>query len=360
MKIALSIILAVLFFIILSWEWRILLIMLIVFIWRVQIYNFITPFWHWGYVALWGVLCLVLLVSLPRYFALPSDRIRHYYLNKENQIKLPPIHHWLLNALVPEEELCNFGILTAKTAGPKMGIGQGLMNNLWVEKERGTLKDMTNPYKRLASKFENPMSAAYVQGLNQVVGENNKSFYVIRPKHYDKSKSYPLVVFCHGYMGNWKLYNGVLMGLDNCIVLSIGTHDLSGIFFDDEIREIHNLYIPLLERMGYKIQIDNITLMGLSNGGSAVNEAYRHFSHLFKNIVFISTPLHHSYPIKSKVLVIGGGKDPSAPGMQTGYQAIQRNNGKVARYWKEDGTHFIFAIDQDEIATFLNTELNLQ
>jgi len=297
---------------------------------------------------------------MPRFSALPTDRVHHYYVNKEGETAAPPIHHWLLNALLPEEELCNIGIKASKIAGPMVGIGQSLMRNLSVEQERGTLSEMLKPYCNLSSSLENPMSAAYVQGLNQIVGESNRSFYLIHPKHYDKNKSYPLVVFCHGYMGNWKLYNGMLMGLDNCIVLSIGTLDLSGIFFDDEIKEIHSLYIPLLGKLGYKIQKDNISIMGLSNGGSAVNEAYHRFSQSFKNIVFISTPLYHTYPIHSKVLIIGGALDPSAPGMQNGYRDIKRNGGNVALYWNEKGTHFIFTAEKDKIIDFLNVELGLK
>lgn len=52
----------------------------------------------------------------------------------------------------------------------------------------------------------------------------------ITTKRYDSSKSYPLVVFCHGFLGNWQLYSGIWRDLDNCIVLSIGTDNLSGIF----------------------------------------------------------------------------------------------------------------------------------
>ncbi len=359
-KLILSIVIIGLFILCVSIEWRIVLIMLMVLVWKVQISGFLASYWKWGYLTLWCVLGIALLLSLPRYFALPTDRVRHYYLNKQGEIKLPPVHHWLLNALLPEEELCNLGIIGAKVAGPLVGIAQPLMDNLHIEQDRGTLNKMLTPYKALSGGFENPMSSAYVQSLNEFVHENNKSFYLIRPKHYDKDKAYPLVVFCHGYLGNWKLYNGILMGLENCIVLSIGTHDLSGIFFDNDIREIKNLYIPLIEKMGYKIQADNITLMGLSNGGSAVNEAYRHFSPSFKNIVFISTPLYHSYPINSKVLVIGGGLDPSAPGMVSGYNKLLNNRGKVARFWIEKGTHFIFAINKDEIVDFLNTELDLR
>lgn len=359
-KLILSIVIVGLFILCVSLEWHILLIMLMLLVWRSEISGFLTSYWKWGYPVLWSFFGIALLLSLPRYFALPTDRVRHYYLDKQGKIKLPPVHHWLLNVILPEEELCNLGIIGAKVAGPMVGIGQPLMNNLYTEHDRGTLNKMLSPYSALSGKFENPMSSAYVQTLNEFVHENNRSFYLIRPRHYDKDKSYPLVIFCHGYLGNWKLYNGILMGLENCIVLSIGTRDLSGIFFDDDIREIKDLYIPLIEKMGYKIQTDNITIMGLSNGGSAVNEAYRHFSHLFKNIVFISTPLHHSYPISSKVMIIGGGLDPSAPGMVSGYNEIYRNRGNVSRFWIENGTHFIFAINKDEIVDFLNTELGLR
>lgn len=359
MKIAISIILGILFLLCASNEWRIVLIMLLVLTWKTPIRDFLSQYWKWGYVALWCVLGIAFVFSLPRYFALPTDRVRHYYVDNNGDVKLPPIHHWLLNAILPEEELCNIGMKTAGVAGPMMGVGQGLMANLDTERERGTLNRMVTPYKRLSNSFESPMSAAYAQGLNQFAGENNKSFYLIRPKHYNKDRAYPLVVFCHGYLGNWKLYNGVLKDLENCIVLSIGTKDLSGIFFDDEIKDISNLYIPILEKMGYKIQSDNISILGLSNGGSAVNEAYRHFSKMFKNIAFISTSPHHSYPISSKILVIGSGKDPNAPGMQSGYNEIRAKGGNVAKYWNDEGTHFIFATDQDNITDFLNKELGL-
>lgn len=343
-----------------SFEWRIVLVMLLVLVWRKHICGFLAGYCTWGYTALWVVLFAGFVVSLPRYFAWPTDRVRHYYISNDGDITLPPLHHWLLNVVLPEEELCNIGIMTARFAGPMVGIKSALMDNLREERERGTLKRMMTPYSALSKSFESPMSAAYVQGLNQTVGENHRSFYLIRPKHYEKGRAYPLVVFCHGYMGNWKLYNGVLKGLDKCIVISIGTQDLSGIYFDEEIRSIHSLYIPLLEKMGYKIEPDNVSVMGLSNGGSAVNEAYRHFSGKFANIVFISTPLHHTYPIRPHVLIIGGALDPSAPGMNSGYRQIKKNGGQVSRYWKEDGTHFIFATEKDSIVDYLNTHLGLK
>ena len=220
--------------------------------------------------------------SLPRYLPFRRDRIRHYYLNKKNKIKRTPFHHWFLNAFLPEDELCNIGIKFSTFVAPKMGIGKGLKENLKFANANGTLKNMLRPYWRLERNFENPVSAAYVQGLNQFFKEKNKSFYLIRPNNYNKDKTYPLVLFCHGYLGNWKLYTGVLSGLENCIIISIGTQDLSGIFLEDEVKEIHYLYIPLLQRMGYKVCLDDVTIMGLSNGRSAIDEAYKRYSHFLR------------------------------------------------------------------------------
>lgn len=59
-------------------------------------------------------------------------------------------------------------------------------------------------------------------------------------------------------------------------------------------------------------------------------------------------------------MIIGGGKDPGVLGMQSGYDAIKANRGDISRYWDEEGTHFIFATDQDNIAEFLNKELGLK
>lgn len=183
-----------------SMTWRIGVIIILLIIWQSYILTHINPDFEWIYWILLGLFCLVFMLSLPRYFPRKKDRIRHYYLNKENKIRRPPIHHWFLNAILPEEELCNIGISASKIASSWMGIGNGLKENIKFAKENGTLKNMLKPYWKLERNFENPMSAAYVQGLNQVFNKNNKSFYLILPKNFNKDRAYPLVVFCHGYL----------------------------------------------------------------------------------------------------------------------------------------------------------------
>ena len=337
--------------------WRIGSVIMLLLIWKDYIFNHINPSLDGVYWLILGVFSFGLILSFPRYWSGKNDKIRHYYFNEEGKIKRSPVHHWLLNAILPEDELCNIGIKFSKFVAPMMDIGKGLRENLEFAKANGTLQNMLWPYWKLERNFENPMSAAYVQGINQFLKENNRSFYLILPRHYRKDRSYPLVVFCHGYMGNWKLYTGVLSGLENCIVISIGTKDLTGIFHEDEVKEIHNLYIPLLRSMGYKIQTDNITIMGLSNGGSAVTEAYQKFSHLFRNIIFISTWIRQTFPVRSKVLIIGGDKDPSAFSMINGYEGIIRNNGWISMLMIKDATHFAIATHYKRITNFLNKEL---
>jgi predicted esterase len=106
-----------------------------------------------------------------------------------------------------------------------------------------------------------------------------------------------------------------------------------------------------------KADKENLHIIGLSNGGSAVNVAYNSFSRKFKTITFISTGIHQTHPISSKVLLIGGGKDGSASSMPSVYNRLKCNGAKVDKYWQEDEGHFIFVNDREEIVDFLNTNI---
>ena len=85
--------------------------------------------------------------------------------------------------------------------------------------------------------------------------------------------------------------------------------------------------------------------------------AYNSFSRRFKSITFISTGIHQTHPIRSKVLLIGGSKDPSSGSMPGAYNRLKRNGTKVDMYWLEDEGHFIFVNDRKEIVDFLNANM---
>lgn len=104
--------------------------------------------------------------------------------------------------------------------------------------------------------------------------------------------------------------------------------------------------------------MNNIHIMGLSNGGSAVNVPYNNFSNKFKTITFISRGIHQTYPISSKVLLIGGGMEHSSGSLQSAYNILKGNGTKTDIYWDDEETHFILVNQVDEIVGFMNKNLN--
>ena len=163
--------------------------------------------------------------------------------------------------------------------------------------------------------------------------------------------------FMHGYMGNWNLYQGIFKDLEDCIVLSVGTKTWSGLYSESDINTLFTKQIPFLKKLGYKIDTNNLHIIGLSNGGSASNVAYRKFSNQFKTITFISTGIKQIYPIASKVLFIGGGKDFSSGSLYEAYRTLKNQGNKTNIYWDKDETHFILVNQTDEIIEFLNKNL---
>lgn len=308
------------------------------------------------------------LVSLPPLVCVGGDRLYRYntddrvrliYQNDAFQPTTPPLLHYLVNILVPEEEAMNLVI--------------HMLNKVWFKvsmRSRGNIfGQMHDTYKRGADVFFqpvkvlkkercNPMSACVSQIANMVGLPKTRSVYVISPKLFCPSKSYPLVVFCHGYLGSWRLYQGIWTGLTGCVVLSIPTDDLSGIFFKEDIQAIFNRQIPFLEGLGYKIDPQQIHLIGLSNGFSAANEAYKHFSDKFKSITFVSCiPMLYHY-VPCQINLVGGGKDRAADRQPRTLRHLCQNGVDADLCWSEDANHFTLLEQRQKIVDFLNHRIH--
>ena len=352
-KIILTTLLAILFLLLASWFYRILVLMLLARVWRERIKE-VRP---WAFKAvMWGMV-VGLFISLPRYRYDTSDRVRLIYQDKEGNPKLPPLTHWAFNTLFPEEEICNAGIIGGAILPEIIPINSWIMKDFRRDLWQGKLLNFYAPYSNLNWSLNFPMSGTTAQLFYEAGVDNEQSVYVIRPKDYDEDKTYPVVFFMHGYLGNWKLYNGVLKDLDDCIVMGVGTRDLSGIFTPKDISALFSRQLPFLEKLGMKADKENLHIIGLSNGGSAVNVAYNSFSRKFKTITFISMGIHQTHPIRSKVLLIGGSKDASSGSMPGAYNRLKRNGTSVNMYWQDDEGHFIFVNDRNEIVDFLNSNL---
>lgn len=317
---------------------------------------------RWGMKAVWGCLVAVLWIGMPRYRVHSGDRVRLVYLDDNGKAKLPPLGHWIINTILPEEEIVHTGIFCMRLGKPisrYLGIGQGLVRQANDDIASGKIHNFYTPYDNLG--LDNPMSGVYVQAFNEKFHTSTRAAYIITPKDTEEQKTYPLVVFCHGYMGNWQLYNGVWKDLDDAIVLSIGTRGLDGIFGANDIGEIFSFYIPALERMGYRIDEQQIHLIGLSNGGSAVISAmHSAYAKRFKSITTVSCNLEGLRKVPCQVNFIGGNKDDSSKRMRSQCKQLQQLGVDAAIFYDLDENHFILVNRRNDIIWFLKRRMELR
>lgn len=354
MRIFKTITFAILFLFFASWFYKILVLMLVALVWRKEI----KAKKEWGFKAVLFSLLLALFCVMPRYRYNTSDRVQLIYQDDRGNPEYPPITHYLVNVFLPEEEICNFGIWCARIVPNVIPMANWILDEFRIDDKKGNISNFYQPFRRLNWNGLFMMSGTTSQVFNMIGIDNTQSVYLIKPKNYDENKEYPVVFFMHGYLGNWKLYQGVLKDLEDCIVLSVGTKTWSGIYTKHDINALFTKQIPFLENLGYKVNKNNLHIMGLSNGGSAVNAAYNGFSNKFKSIAFISTGIHQTYPISSKVLLIGGGIDHSSGSLRGAYRTIKTNGGRADLFWDDEETHFIFVNKADEITDFINSNID--
>lgn len=341
-----------------TWFYKLIFLSLIILLWRKEIPRYV----HFRYAdkVIITILALAILWSMPRYRTNSNDRIQLVYQTKDGKVTRPPLYQYIANTILPEEEVMNWGLMIAGLTPDwiPLPISRSLGHQYREEYAKRGNSGFIEPIKDLRSTGSNPMSGVCSQMFNMMTSET-RATYIIRPKQYDEKRAFPLVVFCHGYLGNWRFYNGILKDLDNCMVLCIGTKDISGIFSHDDIAKVFSRHIPFLEDIGYHIDKGNIHLIGLSNGGTASDLAYRNFSHKLKSITFISCHPDQTYRIPSKIILIGGGKDHASDTAPLLARRMRANGNEVALYWHENDNHFTFAYNHNEIIYFLNKELQL-
>lgn len=325
-----------------SWQYRLICWLLIIIINRKWLQ---TNTHKYVYASLIAVLCLSTFLSLPNYFQ--RGRTQLHYLNNHGKRVNTPLLPYIMNVAVPEKEAMNL-CLKANACIPHDNSDR-LLTDAQKDFWQGKISGFYTAYK-----FNlNCGSFVYGQVCNQVLNTDYDAIYITRPKNYKKDKLYPVVFFCHGYLGSWELYQGILSNLDDCIVVSIGTRKLDGLTF--KIDDIFTKYLPYIESLGYQLDITSLHLIGLSNGGSAVNTALKYYDRKFKTITFLSTPCHVFKCSSTKVLLIGGGKDGSSMNFPNAHKKLLSCGTKSKLYFDDKANHFIFAYQQKEITNFLKT-----
>lgn len=174
-----------------------LFLMLLAWVWREEVKQYADRKGRYLYGTLWGILWSVTLLLMPRPFALPTDRIQMIHFNSKGETVSAPIGHWIFNLIFPEETLCALGcaipLTPLKTMVP---VGNSIMDDYYHELRSGGLLKIRKAYHNLDAALESPLSAAITQAFCQHLGDKHRSAYIIRPKHFDSQKEYP-VLFLH-------------------------------------------------------------------------------------------------------------------------------------------------------------------
>jgi len=348
-----------------TWQYRLTCVLLFVLLNRkwIRSRGLMSRHKH-SYQILVASLLIVIFIAIPNYFQ--RGRTQLAYLDEAGNRTAVPMNIYLLNVLFPEEEVMNAG-MKATAIMPPAELSP-LFKNLGSRFIRDAQHDFWNgmaltfywPYNKLSLQGSNPGAFTIAQAYNEVLGTHYDGIYITKPRHYDEDKTYPVVFFAHGYLGSWELYQGLFSDLNDCFVVSIGTRDLSGIFGYEDINKIFSLYLPMLKKEGYHIDENRFHLMGLSNGGTASNVAFRSFDHHFQTITYISTSCDVIKRSHAKVLMIGGGKDASSANLPVASRQLQNRGTKTALLFDEEDNHYMMVHQKDRIIDFLNRELELK
>lgn len=347
-----------------TWQYRLLCVLLFVLLNKKWVKSFTwMKRWEYSYSILVTALLVCIFIAIPNYFQ--RGRTQLVYIDKEGKRTATPLNIYALNIIFPEEEVMNFGMKAtaflppAKLSPIFKNLGSRFIRDTQRDIWTGKALTFYTPYNHLSMQGSNPGTFTIAQAFNETFGTQYDGVYITRPRHYDKDKEYPVVFFAHGYLGSWELMQGVFSDLENCFVVSIGTHDLSGIFTYQDINKIFKTYLPLLEAEGYHVDMGHLHLIGLSNGGTASNVALRNFSNRFRTITYISTSCDVIKQSRAKIIIIGGRDDVSALGLPSASKRMQRYGTKTALLFDEKDNHYMLVHQKQRIIEFLNQEMEL-
>ncbi len=297
----------------------------------------------------------------PDYFYREGRRIKVITLDSKGERVRMPILPYVMSVVAPEAELNN---IVQKLALPLISFSDFAKSN-WIVSEmienykEGNSDDFIDPYRELENRGHFLPSIAANQLLQQVgINRNFDSFYLIKPKNEDPNKKYPLVVFAHGHLGSWLLYQSFLSELNDCYVMSVGTIGLDGLFDCADLDRVVNTNMKYVISNNPNIDKSRCSILGLSNGGTAVNTAVSNYSAHFNTFGVISTSLNVKPISRSKKLIlIGGAKDRSSGKQPAMYRSLKAGGHRAERLWVEGSGHLLLVNQKNTLVEFLNKEL---
>jgi pimeloyl-ACP methyl ester carboxylesterase len=348
-KIIISLFFLTLAFLVVSWHLKVLFIYLLFLTLKKYIPNY-TNYRKW---INYGSLALFLLtfgITFPDRISHRDDYIQSVYFDKETKEELPePMVPYLTN-IIGEGDIMQFVTLTTKIIPSRIldhNRGHAIRDVFsYMRRTTMTENNFVRPYRELAYKGT-PSHAVPFQIAKQYGWYPNTGHYFLHMPEGKNPKVCEIVIFCHGYSGNWQLYPALFAKYSDAIIISVETPDFNGIFTKYILQDIIQNTLPHIYEY-IDIPYKKPHLIGLSNGGSAVNNAIRFFPEAFKSYTISSPSLNYEPKAKSKVHIVYGENDRSG--------GVNRNipKSRYALHVVKGANHTLFVAKPDTVFGLIN------
>jgi hypothetical protein len=164
-------------------------------------------------------------------------------------------------------------------------------------------------YRKMEPKKTPPHNVPF-QIMQDMGYYKGTSHYYLHVPNTGNLKDKEVVVFCHGYAGNWLLYPELFAKYTNAIIIAVETPSFSGYFSKKVMNNIINTVLPHAYEQ-IEISYKKPHLVGLSAGGSAINTSIVSYPNKFKSFTILSASLKNTPRTNQKVNIIYGSNDKS-------------------------------------------------
>lgn len=259
---------------------------------------------------------IFILFAVSFWFVFPNrtsskeDYIQSVYfdINTKNKIKEPLIPY--LSNIVGEGDIMAIVSLASYFIPEKYFRGSAIGNIMKYNKSTYFVNNNFHSfYRKLEPKKTPPHNVPFQimqdMGYNRDVGH-----YYLHLPNTDNLQDCQVIVFCHGYAGNWVLYSELFAKYTNAIIIAVETPSFTGYFSKKTMNNIINKVLPHAYEQ-IEISYKKPHLIGLSNGGSAINTSIVYYPNKFKSFTILSASLKNNPRTNKKVHVIYGSNDRS-------------------------------------------------
>ncbi len=293
-----------------SWHLKLLFFYFLFLILKKYIpyYNSYKRVINWGGVALF---IFLFTYTFPSRLSDKDDYIESIYFNKKTgAIVSMPFIPYATNFIGEGDIMTGVALVGKVLPVKRINLGGAIKDIMFYMNNISFTDNNFHTLYRELEREDIPPHNVPFQILQGAGLYNNIEHYFLHKPKYKANEDCEVIIFCHGYAGNWLLYSELFAKYTDAIVIAVESPDFNGNFNKKLMSNIVNNIIPhAFYQLGMTSKKTH--LIGLSNGGSAINTAVKYFPESFESYTILSASLNINPKCKSKVNIIYGAEDRS-------------------------------------------------